>query len=124
MSFIFKPGRRVSQLCGWKRSIPWKICFPQMSQTCCGISLTEPSRQGTRFLQTGIPRRNEIRSGRYREEKFVQGPSLAGFNSYEEAVRTFSLPVPEFYNFASDTIDYWARQEEVCLCLQFSYAVL
>lgn len=84
-----------------------------MSQTCCGISLTEPSRQGTRFLQTGIPRRNEIRSGRYREEKFVQGPSLAGFNSYEEAVRTFSLPVPEFYNFASDTIDYWARQEEV-----------
>ena len=40
-------------------------------------------------------------------------PSAAGFVNYEDERKSFDLPVPDFYNFAEDVIDKWARKEEV-----------
>ena len=40
-------------------------------------------------------------------------PSAIGYNDYEAERRTFRLEQPQFYNFASDVIDRWARTEQV-----------
>ena len=36
-------------------------------------------------------------------------PSAAGFNNYEKEKKTFHLNKPEYYNFATDVIDKWAK---------------
>lgn len=41
--------------------------------------------------------------------------SAAGFNDYEFERENFRLPVPEYYNFATDVIDIWAEAERVKL---------
>ena len=30
---------------------------------------------------------------------------------YEETCSTFSIPVPEYYNFGFDVVDAWAKQD-------------
>ena len=39
--------------------------------------------------------------------------SLVGFNDYEAGVRDFKLTTPTYYNFTTDVIDKWAREESV-----------
>ncbi|XP_041473470.1 acyl-coenzyme A synthetase ACSM3, mitochondrial-like [Lytechinus variegatus] len=38
--------------------------------------------------------------------------SMTGFNDYELGRREFKIDVPEYFNFASDVMDEWARKEE------------
>ncbi|KAK2169862.1 hypothetical protein LSH36_6g03076 [Paralvinella palmiformis] len=38
-------------------------------------------------------------------------PSAAGFNNYEKEKKTFHLNKPEYYNFATDVIDKWAKTD-------------
>ena len=40
-------------------------------------------------------------------------PSAAGFDDYEQERKNFSLPMPTYYNFATDVIDVWAEKEKV-----------
>ena len=39
--------------------------------------------------------------------------SLAGFNDYNATMKDFKWEVPEFYNFAEDVLEKWARAEQV-----------
>ena len=41
----------------------------------------------------------------------VSAPSAVGFDNYDHEVKHFKLPVPEYFNFASDVVDFWAEQE-------------
>jgi hypothetical protein len=41
-------------------------------------------------------------------------PSAIGVSDYDYERRQFKLERPEFFNFASDVIDYWAHKEQVC----------
>ena len=47
-------------------------------------------------------------------------PSAIGYNDYEAERRTFRLDQPQFYNFASDVIDRWARTEQVISSVLYS----
>ena len=37
--------------------------------------------------------------------------SAVGFDNYEETKRSFRLSCPQYFNFANDVIDEWARKE-------------
>lgn len=37
--------------------------------------------------------------------------TVPGIDSYEKMCKTFSIEVPEFYNFGFDVIDAWARKD-------------
>ena len=37
--------------------------------------------------------------------------SLHNMMDYEETYSTFSIPVPEYYNFGFDVVDAWAKQD-------------
>ena len=41
----------------------------------------------------------------------ASAPSAVGFDNYEHGVKHFKLPVPEYFNFASDVVDLWAEKE-------------
>ena len=38
-------------------------------------------------------------------------PSAVGFDNYDNEVKNFKLPTPEYFNFASDVIDVWAEKQ-------------
>lgn len=44
-------------------------------------------------------------------------PSAVGATVYEYERSNFKLERPEFFNFASDVIDYWAEIERVSECI-------
>ena len=41
----------------------------------------------------------------------ASAPSAVGFDNYDYGVKHFKLPVPEYFNFASDVVDLWAEKE-------------
>ena len=44
---------------------------------------------------------------------FLSALSATGFNDYELGRKQFKLQVPEYFNFAGDVLDEWARREQV-----------
>ena len=38
-------------------------------------------------------------------------PSAVGFDNYDDEVKNFKLPTPEYFNFATDVIDVWAEKQ-------------
>eukprot|EP00057_Strongylocentrotus_purpuratus_P007182 XP_011661656.1 PREDICTED: acyl-coenzyme A synthetase ACSM3, mitochondrial-like [Strongylocentrotus purpuratus] len=43
---------------------------------------------------------------------YLSAVSMTGFNDYELGRKEFNIDVPEYFNFASDVMDAWARKEE------------
>ena len=44
-------------------------------------------------------------------------PSALGYTDYETERNNFKLEAPEYYNFALDVIDKWAKEEKVILVI-------
>ena len=45
--------------------------------------------------------------------------SAAGFNNYEQEKKSFHLKKPQYYNFATDVIDKWAKVSKALLSINY-----
>ena len=103
------------------------ICSPTMSAVVMRLSLVSRSRiynqipkrfiHDTVGLTSKSLRTNTAASlGRVhfcptRTSSTASAPSAVGFDNYDHGVKHFKLPVPEYFNFASDVVDLWAEKE-------------
>ena len=73
------------------------------------------------LLQTPSPSQHSLRlfstqrlvNPLLQQSESLIAPSATGFNDYHKEKESFSIDVPEYYNFANDTVDAWAEVEKV-----------